>query len=67
MISAELVMDQLLVTVLPAMKHLFWMETHVNVMITIFLTLLIECIITKSIAKHAITHGSIFFKYVIKL
>ena len=67
MIFAGLVMDQLLVAVLPAMKHLFWMEINASVIITIFLILLILRKITKWLAKNAITHGSILFKYLIKL
>ena len=53
MIFAGLVMDQLLVTALPAMKHLFWMEINASVIITIFLILLILRKITKWLAKNA--------------
>ena len=54
MTCARLVMAQRLVTVLLAIKPLFWMETNANAMILIILILLIQPIVTKGFAKNAL-------------
>ena len=47
-------MAQLQVTVLLAIKPLFWMETNASVMMLIILILLIQPIVTKGFAKNAL-------------
>ena len=54
MTSVVLVMAQLQVTVLLAIKPLFWMETNASLMMLIILIRLTQRIVTKAFAKNVL-------------